>query len=439
MPQGLWPGVAGGPQSLVLSGGASLGDFEVGVVRFLHERGYAPALIASASVGSANAVKLVEGGSIDPSGLEKIWLTNMTKNSDMYRENQDFTDFKNALSAIRPDAQNIPNDAWMTVGDVGIAGGAALLTGGAALPALAIVGLLGLSKTGIDIGKLLDALQSLERAFFKPKSISTLEPLIKLLNDPTILDQRRVINSKLKLLMATVSLETGELCYVTQRGDLLRSDAVTPYSQTQATTPKCQSLADQVHQLATAVADAGEPLANGKPNPALPGLLNQLKEAEQQLRICEAANPGATPVTGLSIVDGVIASAAIPMVFVPVQLGNESFVDGGTRSACPIRAAIQNAMTNIWAVQTSKNDVPRNLIFFLTSDVVSNFQNASWIEVAQRAGMDIMPAAIVENDIDPEGGFGAAAVTIVEPEIDIHNSMTVDPGLIRIRMMHGYM
>jgi hypothetical protein len=55
--------------------------------------------------------------------------------------------------------------------------------------------------------------------------------------------------------------------------------------------------------------------------------------------------------------------------------------------------------------------------------------------------MEILPSAIAEDDIDPEGGWGAAAVTIVEPQAgsDIHNGLTVDPGLIRIRMMHGYM
>src|ERR1700719_2274170 len=89
MPVGLWPGVPGGPAALVLSGGASQGDFEVGVVRFLYERSYRPGLITSASVGSVNAVKLVEGESINPSALEQVWLK-LVNNASMYKPSSDF-------------------------------------------------------------------------------------------------------------------------------------------------------------------------------------------------------------------------------------------------------------------------------------------------------------------------------------------------------------
>ena len=89
MPVGLWSGIPNGKSALVLSGGASQGDFEVGVVRFLFERGYAPTLITSASVGSVNAVKLVEGGTINPFALEQIRLK-LVNNDSMYNANPDF-------------------------------------------------------------------------------------------------------------------------------------------------------------------------------------------------------------------------------------------------------------------------------------------------------------------------------------------------------------
>src|SRR5271166_3680514 len=108
MPVGLWPGVPGGPAALVLSGGASQGDFEVGVVRFLYERGYQPGLITSASVGSVNAVKLVEGGSINPSALEVIWLNSMTSNDKMYKPSSDFN-----LDALTGAAKTLEPDFWL--------------------------------------------------------------------------------------------------------------------------------------------------------------------------------------------------------------------------------------------------------------------------------------------------------------------------------------
>jgi NTE family protein len=234
MPVGLWPGLPG-PAALVLSGGASQGDFEVGVVRFLHERGYSPQLIASTSVGSVNAVKLVEGGSIDPSGLEHIWLTKMLNNRSMYADNPDFTAATNDISAAAGEGQAIHNDFWMTLAGAGVA----LLVAPISLPIIAIIGA---AKTGVDIGKLFGAINNALPAFEKPRSLFVLDPLIALLKDTTILNPNNVTNSRLNLLMATVSLETGELCYVTKNGNVLRSDAATPYSETQGISPICQPL-----------------------------------------------------------------------------------------------------------------------------------------------------------------------------------------------------
>jgi len=47
--------------ALVLSIGATEGDFEVGAVRRLFELGVTPDLIAGTSVGAINAAKLAEG------------------------------------------------------------------------------------------------------------------------------------------------------------------------------------------------------------------------------------------------------------------------------------------------------------------------------------------------------------------------------------------
>jgi len=446
MPGGLWPGVPG-PSALVLSGGGTQGDFEVGVVRFLHEHGYSPQLIASTSVGSVNAVKLVEGGSIDPSALESVWLTKMTSNDKMYVPDQDFAGMINLLkNALPNDAQAISNDF---VGDLVGLGTGLLLFGPISLPIIAI---LGLAKTGVDIGKLFSTLQNIEPAFEKPRSQYSLDPLITLLNDTTILDPTRVKNSRLNLLMSTVSLETGELCYVTKNGDVLRSDAINPYSETQGINPICQPLLDQVEELEQKITDsfdAAEPPVVGPGGrsagrrlpPDFPLLRSQLAQAQRKLDACQAAHPFSVPLTGISIVDGVVASAAIPMAFKPVQLGSETFVDGGTRSAVPINAALKNGMTNVWAVLTYNNTLSRNFVSPLTDDVLRSFAGANWLQIAARAAGDILPAAVAEDDIDPPAGWGSAAVTIVQPEVDsdIHNHLTIDPGLIRIRMMHGYM
>lgn len=80
--------------ALVLSGGASRGDFEVGAVQYLYRiRGLHPSIICGTSVGAINALKLAEGepktaakagpdGHLQGlAGLEEIWLS-LQKNDD---------------------------------------------------------------------------------------------------------------------------------------------------------------------------------------------------------------------------------------------------------------------------------------------------------------------------------------------------------------------
>ncbi len=68
--------------ALVLSGGDTGGDFEVGAVRCLYNRGIRPQLIAGSSVGAINAATLAQGDSgLDQ--LEQIWRS-LREDSDMY-------------------------------------------------------------------------------------------------------------------------------------------------------------------------------------------------------------------------------------------------------------------------------------------------------------------------------------------------------------------
>jgi hypothetical protein len=46
------------PTAIVLSGGGAKGDFEVGAVRCIYDRGIRPDIICGVSVGAINAVKL---------------------------------------------------------------------------------------------------------------------------------------------------------------------------------------------------------------------------------------------------------------------------------------------------------------------------------------------------------------------------------------------
>jgi predicted acylesterase/phospholipase RssA len=127
-----------------------------------------------------------------------------------------------------------------------------------------------------------------------------------------------------------------------------------------------------------------------------------------------------------------LASASIPGAFPPVAIsgtsrGTEHFVDGGTRDNVPIREAVMAGADRVDAVMLS----PRQLSF------KTGFGQAKLIDIAPRA-MEILLDEIQLDDIAPFRGFGVP-VTVAAPTFLVHDTLTVDPGLISINLDYGYM
>src|SRR6476620_9716616 len=73
--------------AFVLSGGGAAGDFEVGAVRLLLQRGIVPDILVGTSVGAINAAKIAEGEGKPTqgfAGLMAIWLS-LRWNDDMWK------------------------------------------------------------------------------------------------------------------------------------------------------------------------------------------------------------------------------------------------------------------------------------------------------------------------------------------------------------------
>ena len=361
--------------ALVLSGGASHGDFEVGAVRRLFEAGFQPALIVSASVGSINAVKLCEMGTLaaagEPSGLEQIWR-GLQNNNSMYVKNSDFdtSAFNQAVFApLQGFASNLQNDYdWRNIGGRAAGGAAAGATAGSALgPTGTVAGALigagiGLATSIIQSGNdlsafaaaaqpLMDALQKL----LKAQSVYKLDPIRNTMSDQTVLDPEKVKNSPIQLLMAVVSLGSGDLRYITGSGAVMREDTATPYSERHEVNPNCQNDQDDynatVADLQEVERTRGDYSTYADWRAAILNAQTAVGTAKAALGACERANPGPVmqPVS-TDVRTGVIASASIPMIFVPVKIGNDNYVDGGTRNQVPITGAIAAGATRIWAV-----------------------------------------------------------------------------------------
>jgi len=199
------------------------------------------------------------------------------------------------------------------------------------------------------------------RQALKAKSLLNLGPVKRLM--AAELHPERVLASGILLRLGTVSLEAGELRYVTESGELHdRHD---------------------------------QPL--GLPR--------------------------------VRLADGVLASASIPVVFPPVRLGDEHYVDGGAREILPLALAFHHLDTEqIFAVAASAPGVAP----------APSFADKGLFDVARRVATEIGPDETLRKELHPPRGWGRR-VTLIAPELNVHDALTIDAGLIATSLDYGYM
>jgi NTE family protein len=330
---------------LVISGGGSQGSFETGVLRFLYDHiRFTPVAICGNSVGAILSAKLAEGDdaktgrrAIDE--VEVIWRC-MRANDDMWRPEPWFKKLQSSA-------------AWATelrekVGEQG--------TNGTQIR-IALRLLTGTLRHPPETDGTIDAL----RQALKAKSLLNLGPIKALL--AAELHPDRILTSGIRLRLGTVSLESGELRYVTESG----------------------ALHDR-HDQPTGLAP-------------------------------------------IALAEGIIASASIPVVFPAVRLGDEHYVDGGAREILPLALAFHHLDTEqIFAVAASAPGVLP----------APSFADKGLFDVARRVATEIGPAETLRKELYPPRGWGRR-VTLIAPEFNVHDALTIDPGLIAISLDYGYM
>ena len=186
---------------LAISGGGSLGSFEAGVLRFAYDHGaIAPIAVAGNSAGGLNAAKLVEGDRPDgPRAIdevERIWRSLRT-NADMWEP-----------------------EPWLLRLQASAAWAAAvrgrLSDGGSGTNAVRVAARVvgSLVRRPPETDGALDAV----REALTAQSLLSVDPVAALLERE--LDPDRVAASGIALRVGAVSLEAGELRYVTETGAL---------------------------------------------------------------------------------------------------------------------------------------------------------------------------------------------------------------------------
>ena len=195
------------------------------------------------------------------------------------------------------------------------------------LPLIALFGGIALTAGPALLSDLLLNFQTLN-------SLCVLDPIETRLKDEKSLDLQKVADGT-PLFLATVSLETGALRYVTGRGNFVERDGVTSVASALDTSKfDLTAFSGNATDLAAAQAALADyqakqqEVANLKEESAISNTTNsrrlairdQLRDlvpkagtALRQLRAAIRNYPGVT--ASASVVDGVIASAAIPGIF----------------------------------------------------------------------------------------------------------------------------
>lgn len=404
--------------ALVLSGGGARGDFEVGAARYLYDKvwpGAHPEIICGTSVGAINAAKLAEGqGGL--AGLEGIWQ-GLHSNQDMYLPEPWFKAISNS---------GIVNFLQESTFQQGVEVFAALTN--------PIESVISTFKTAVDINDLKNALE----AAAHDKSLYNLGPIAAKLRNVANLDPAKVAGSGITLRLAIVGLESGALRWVTETGQMLNRDGSLRTQSVLAV--QCQPLSDQTMELLDEIKDAQDELhtagtSKGGIIANIQRLSTQYVGTRQALAACVVAHPDVAKPLLMSLPDAVLASASIPGVFQPVQR-DDWYVDGGVRSVLPIEAAVLAGAERVFAVIASK--VAPDPATSLLGGTPVDIETANFIDIIKHAADDILPNELVHLATDPPRGWGVD-VTVIQPMTDIHDGMTIDPGLIDIRMAEGYM
>ena len=171
----------------------------------------------------------------------------------------------------------------------------------------------------------------------------------------------------LQLRLAVTALRAGVLRYITQDGTIVEDDAITP-----------------------------------------------------------AAGEAAGPV---DLIEGVLASASVPLVFPPRPLADDDYVDGGVLQLVPVRAAVQLGARRIIAVVAIPLRIDRD---------ERNYADDHAANVGLRAlGAIAMADRQRENLAVPLPP--GATLTTIDPLVDVVGYFEVEPGLLRINRDYGWL
>ncbi len=378
---------------LVLSGGGARASFQIGALRYLYDEvGIAPSVITGTSAGSIIAAVLAqtadrEGQRRSLDNLERLFRE-MTSSSDMFEELPWFTRLRERgpvwMETLerRRRRQGALGRSFKRVAD---------LRHGATDAAAVTVPPTKLTPDGDDAPAEVPAEPQEEASWIPGRLLESIEML------------RTVgrASSDLEAIVGGARQERSMFRPGPLVDRLLEPDVFRP---------------EAVAQSGVALRIAVVALESG-----------ELRYVTETGALVDRQNRPLSDGSSADVVEAVRASCAIPTVFPPVRLGGENYVDGGVRESLPAEVAMTHlGVGTCYAVVAGPSGVTRE----------PSFDDRDMFSIVMRTTTAIMTDEVQRDEVQ---WARAAGAVVIEPEFDVHDTLTIEPGLVAIAMDYGYL
>jgi NTE family protein len=131
----------------------------------------------------------------------------------------------------------------------------------------------------------------------------------------------------------------------------------------------------------------------------------------------------------VDFLEGVIASASVPLVFPPQSLADDDYVDGGVLQVVPVRAAVQLGANRIIAVVAIPLRIDRDERDYVDDNAANvGLRALGAIAMADRQRENLAVALPI-----------GTTLTTIDPVIDVVGYFEVQAGLLRINKDYGWL
>jgi NTE family protein len=141
---------------------------------------------------------------------------------------------------------------------------------------------------------------------------------------------------------------------------------------------------------------------------------------------------GRTPVDGSpdpGVIEGVLASSSVPMVFPPRPLGADVYADGGLLQNIPLAPALALGAQDVYLVLAGPLSCPAPVI---------DYSTANLLEVGERAEVTVPFYEQQRRDVARPVLPGTSTTTI-DPTVTAVSTFETEPGLLTINMDYGWL